>query len=663
MKSGIAVRKANRPALAARACGPARRVLQTEGRPLDSATQSQMGGKFGHDFRDVRVHTDPSAAESASRMGAAAYTLGRHIVFGAGRYEAHSHKGRDLLAHELMHVVQHRSASRLDADAIEPADSLREHNAEALKHLAPSQATSAQIDDGSPAGLALTRDTQLDDYLRRFQQAASSIRAAPDDRARLERIIQHFSGVDLRDEDNLAPVSDAVAQLMPEETLFLFLDAVEHDVRLARIRADEARMQNTERLLRVGHGAGVGPGLFPMMGAMGQAAVNVAEGVSTSLAAFLAGVAEGFAAGGHPDFGRRLLLKLTGTAVLNVVAPAIFAAGAVVGIGEDVWKAIKGVWDLITNFRAMIQQFEQLFRLMLSPTAAAVGRVAGRHVGKGLRDQAEELTDENAFHFTFDVGRIVGPTIVYIVLAILGIGLVEIVGEMAQGLMQVLRRWPAAMRIIEGIGQFFRRVRPGPLAGATGEEIEGALANMESPRTTGGSRPRIDGRPVPTRRVPRLDAGDIPLRAGEDLAGALERIRRVIGRKLSEIPEIQAAWNRARAAVLSNRTLTAQNYEELYNLTRNRFWREVRADPAAAARFTQAGFVFPGRAESAAILGGVQAGVPAEESLVSLDHILEKGQGNNWQLALDADNLQFEFARPNSFREIVQMRHPALRTP
>jgi hypothetical protein len=49
------------------------------------------------------------------------------------------------------------------------------------------------------------------------------------------------------------------------------------------------------------------------------------------------------------------------------------------------------------------------------------------------------------------------------------------------------------------------------------------------------------------------------------------------------------------------------------------------------------------------------------EVRISLDHIEEKAQGNNWQLALDADNLEFTFAGPNSDREIVQMRHPELR--
>lgn len=34
---------------------------------------------------------------------------------------------------------------------------------------------------------------------------------------------------------------------------------------------------------------------------------------------------------------------------------------------------------------------------------------------------------------------------------------------------------------------------------------------------------------------------------------------------------------------------------------------------------------------------------------------------NNWTKALEADNLRMEFAMPNTYREIIQARHPELR--
>lgn len=58
------------------------------------------------DFSHVRIHIDERAAESARAMNAHAYTVGRHLVFGAGKYAPNFAEGRTLLAHELTHVIQ-----------------------------------------------------------------------------------------------------------------------------------------------------------------------------------------------------------------------------------------------------------------------------------------------------------------------------------------------------------------------------------------------------------------------------------------------------------------------------------------------------------------------------------------------------------------------------
>lgn len=81
-------------------------ALGSAGRPLEPSARSFFESRLGHDFSGVRVHTDERAAESASAVGAHAYTVGRDVVFGAGRYSPNTPDGRRLLAHELAHVVQ-----------------------------------------------------------------------------------------------------------------------------------------------------------------------------------------------------------------------------------------------------------------------------------------------------------------------------------------------------------------------------------------------------------------------------------------------------------------------------------------------------------------------------------------------------------------------------
>jgi Domain of unknown function (DUF4157) len=88
------------------------------GQPLGRTHRSEMEARFGHDFGAVRVHADAEAARSAESIGALAYTVGGHLVFGAGRYAPQSFEGRRLLAHELAHVVQQGAAGDVPAEEL-----------------------------------------------------------------------------------------------------------------------------------------------------------------------------------------------------------------------------------------------------------------------------------------------------------------------------------------------------------------------------------------------------------------------------------------------------------------------------------------------------------------------------------------------------------------
>jgi hypothetical protein len=81
-------------------------VLATPGQPLADSARRTLEPSFGHDFSGVRVHDDSRAAESASAVNALAYTVGNHVVFGAGQYSPGTTDGNRLLAHELTHTIQ-----------------------------------------------------------------------------------------------------------------------------------------------------------------------------------------------------------------------------------------------------------------------------------------------------------------------------------------------------------------------------------------------------------------------------------------------------------------------------------------------------------------------------------------------------------------------------
>ena len=80
-----------------------------------------MEAHFGHDFSQVRVHTDAPAARRAQALGARAYAYGRDLVFAPGAYDPYSSAGRRLLAHELAHIVQ-QAQGRAGTYAAQEAD-------------------------------------------------------------------------------------------------------------------------------------------------------------------------------------------------------------------------------------------------------------------------------------------------------------------------------------------------------------------------------------------------------------------------------------------------------------------------------------------------------------------------------------------------------------
>ena len=108
-------------------------ALRSPGQPLASPTRAFMEPRFGHDFSQVRVHTDARAAESAQAIRALAYTTGHHIVFRHGQYSPDTTAGKRLLAHELAHVVQQSSGRVVGAGAIrDPGDTFEQ----AAEHVA-----------------------------------------------------------------------------------------------------------------------------------------------------------------------------------------------------------------------------------------------------------------------------------------------------------------------------------------------------------------------------------------------------------------------------------------------------------------------------------------------------------------------------------------------
>ncbi|SDM38805.1 protein of unknown function [Streptomyces sp. cf386] len=86
-------------------------IVSGAGQPLDAGVRRELEEQLGHDLGSVRLHTDRDASALTGMLGADAVAVGRDIFFGEGQYQPGTEQGRALLAHELLHTIQHPFAS------------------------------------------------------------------------------------------------------------------------------------------------------------------------------------------------------------------------------------------------------------------------------------------------------------------------------------------------------------------------------------------------------------------------------------------------------------------------------------------------------------------------------------------------------------------------
>lgn len=127
------------------------------GQPLPESVRTFFERRLGHDFSQVRVHSDAAAEQSARDVNAHAYTVGQDIVFGTGRFAPGTHEGRRLIAHELTHVVQQSGS-----DGIRVGQSNGERGLSPIGSCAPFSGAVVQRKPNVPAKTTAAGGPKLD---------------------------------------------------------------------------------------------------------------------------------------------------------------------------------------------------------------------------------------------------------------------------------------------------------------------------------------------------------------------------------------------------------------------------------------------------------------------------------------------------------------------
>jgi hypothetical protein len=146
----------------------ARTGTEAGGQALDRHMQARMAAKFGHDFSQVRIHTDARAGDAAAALGANAYAHGSDIVFGAGQWTPGSPQTERLLAHELTHVVQQSQAGTGDASRASRREDASEREADTL---AGDVTAGRSVDVQARPGAAVARDAGPDPFMAPYEMA------------------------------------------------------------------------------------------------------------------------------------------------------------------------------------------------------------------------------------------------------------------------------------------------------------------------------------------------------------------------------------------------------------------------------------------------------------------------------------------------------------
>lgn len=143
------------------------------GQPLSEPDRGLFEATFRHDFGGVSLHTDAAADSFSRSLNARAFTTGRDIYFRGGEYQPGTSGGRELLSHELTHVVQQSSGPVAGTpvgggiSVSDPSDAYEqaaERTAETvMRQLPDASAESTAADSSAPAssnraGASVQRD-------------------------------------------------------------------------------------------------------------------------------------------------------------------------------------------------------------------------------------------------------------------------------------------------------------------------------------------------------------------------------------------------------------------------------------------------------------------------------------------------------------------------
>ncbi len=260
--------------------------------------------------------------------------------------------------------------------------------------------------------------------------------------------------------------------------------------------------------------------------------------------AFLDGLLEGFKSQLSDEDYKVLAAKLAGSQVVSFFAPPIILSGATVGIAKDIGEAFKGVYEMLDKPAEMAANMAQMMSALLFDEEGA--RVMGQAMGVEHGKEIHKLAGENLVKFTYKLGELIGPTVVYTILSIVSAGAIAGAAVSAR-LSKFLIKFPKAAKTIDRIKDLMPKRRALKAAEKAAEEAGDVKAAAGKAKALRTDVPDAPDKPKATHG----DAPDKP-KAADPLKGLGEENAKLFERR----PELKKALDEnpraARAMKLCN---------------------------------------------------------------------------------------------------------------
>ena len=232
--------------------------------------------------------------------------------------------------------------------------------------------------------------------------------------------------------------------------------------------------------------------------------------------AFLGGLQRGLEGANFPGLAE----KLRNMAALNTVFPAPFAGGALRGVANEIIELMQ--WLNPQQWKAVEAAARQTILILNDPDGEQLAATLGEEFGKTQAATLDTLLRKSLPVFAYEVGKLIGPTIIETVLAFIGIEIGPL--TIIQKTLDAVGEVPRLVGVLRGAQRAFPEVpdRPGlprPVAGESAAMSDTPAGDLPEP-----GQPPI---PSPTPSRPDLSPAEADLLAKtgnrDEFPGALPK--------------------------------------------------------------------------------------------------------------------------------------------